>query len=133
MKLAGAILSSLAVLVVGVWLGGHPRYLPDPIADVLVGADDRRVVLEGLDTIEDSYYRPISRRELSDASLKGAVADLDDRFSAYFSPREYAQFNQAINNQFSGIGVAVRGVASGLRIETVYPGSPAKKAGHARR
>ncbi|MEY2514721.1 MAG: carboxyl-terminal processing protease, partial [bacterium] len=129
MKLAGAILSSLTVLVVGVWLGAHPRYLPDPIADVLVGSDDRRVVLEGLDTIQDSYYRKISRRELSDASLKGAVADLDDRFSAYFSPQEFAQFNKAINNQFSGIGVAVRGVKSGLRIETVYPRSPAEKAG----
>jgi carboxyl-terminal processing protease len=128
-KLAVSILSCLAVLVTGIWLGAHPRYLPDPIADVLVGHDDRRVVLEGLDTIEDSYYRKIPRRELSDASLKGAVADLDDRFSAYFSPKEYAQFNQAINNQFSGIGVAVRGVKLGLRIETVYPKSPAEKSG----
>ncbi len=129
MKLAVSILSCVAVLVTGVWLGAHPRYLPDPVADVLVGSDERRVVLEGLDTIEDSYYRKIGRRALSDASLKGAVADLDDRFSAYFSPQEYAQFNKAINNQFSGIGVAVRGVKSGLRIETVYPQSPAKKAG----
>jgi carboxyl-terminal processing protease len=128
-KLAVALLSCLTVLVVGIWLGAHPRYLPDPVADVLVGNDDRRVVLEGLDTIEESYYRKIGRRELSDASLKGAVADLHDRFSAYFSPKEYAQFNKAINNQFSGIGVGVRGVKTGLRIENVFPKSPAEKAG----
>ncbi|HEV7806453.1 MAG TPA: S41 family peptidase, partial [Solirubrobacteraceae bacterium] len=106
-----------------------PRYLPDPVADALVGGDDRRVVLEGLDTIADRYYRPIGRRELSNASLKGAVSVLDDRFSAYFSPQEYAQFNHAINNEFSGIGVAVHGVRRGLRIEKVYPKSPAKRAG----
>jgi len=124
-----AVLSSVAVLVAGIWLGGHPRYLPGPIADVLVGDEDRRVLLEGLDAIHDRYYRPVARDELSDASLKGAVARLDDRFSAYFSPEEYAQFNQAINNQFSGVGIAVRGVRAGLRVETVYPKSPADRAG----
>ncbi|HEV7806920.1 MAG TPA: S41 family peptidase [Solirubrobacteraceae bacterium] len=129
MKLVVALLSCLTVLIVGVWLGGHPRYLPDPVADALVGGEDRRVVLEGLDTIEERYYRLVSRRELSNASLKGAVSVLDDRFSAYFSPKEYAQFNHAINNEFSGIGVAVRGVKNGLRIETVYSKSPAKRAG----
>jgi carboxyl-terminal processing protease len=124
-----AVVCCLTLLIVGVWLGGHPRYLPGPVADALVGGQDRRVVDEGLDTIADRYYRTIPRRELSDAALKGAVADLHDRFSAYFSPQEYAQFNKAINNEFSGIGVAVRGVKGGLRIETVYPKSPAKKAG----
>ena len=76
-----------------------------------------------------SYYRQVPRNELSDAALKGVVAKLDDRFSAYFSPKEYAQFSQAINNEFSGVGIAVRGVEAGLRIETVYPKSPAEKAG----
>ena len=123
-----AVLSCVAVLVAGIWLGGHPRYLPTPIADALVGGEDERVTNEGLDEIAARYYRKIPRRELSDSALKGAVASLEDRFSAYFSPREYAQFTRAINNQFSGIGVAVRGVKQGLRIETVYPKSPAEKA-----
>jgi carboxyl-terminal processing protease len=124
-----ALLALASVLAAGIWLGGHPRYLPGPVADLLVGDQSRRVVLEGLDTIHDRYYRAIGRRELSDAALKGAVKDLDDRFSAYFSPKEYAQFNTAINNQFSGVGMAVRGVKAGLRIATVYAGSPARKAG----
>jgi carboxyl-terminal processing protease len=124
-----AVISCVAVLVAGIWLGGHPRYLPTPIADALVGGQDERVTNEGLDEIANRYYRKIPRRELSDSALKGAVAQLQDRFSAYFSPKEYAQFTKAINNQFSGIGVAVRGVQRGLRIETVYPKSPAEKSG----
>src|SRR5688572_3453694 len=95
-----AVLSCLTVLVVGVWVGAHPQYLPRPIAEVLVG-EDRLVTLEGLDAVHKSYYRQVPRNELADAALKGVVAKLDDRFSAYFSPKEYAQFSQAINNEFS--------------------------------
>jgi carboxyl-terminal processing protease len=124
-----AALCVLLVLVVGIWLGAHPKYLPDPVADVLAGDENRRVVLEGLDTIHDKYYREIGRGELADAALKGSVADLHDRFSAYFSEKEYALFNQAINNQFTGIGMGVRDAKDGLLVLSLYRGSPAEKAG----
>ncbi len=118
-----------ALLALGIWLGGHPRWLPGPVADALVGSEDRRVTLAALDAIHDRYYRAVGRGALSDAAISGAVKDLDDRFSSYFSPKEYGLFQEAINNQFSGIGTAVRGVKQGLRIATVYPDSPAKRAG----
>ena len=117
------------MLVLGIWLGAHPRFLPGPVADALAGDEDRRVTLDALDTIHDKYYRSVDRGALSDAAIAGAVSDLDDRFSAYFSPQEYGQFQESLDNAFSGVGTAVRGVKDGLRIQTVYPGSPAEKAG----
>ena len=117
------------MLALGIWLGAHPRFLPRPVADALAGPEDRRVTLEALDTIHDKYYRPVKRGRLADAAIAGAVKDLDDRFSGYFSPKEYGQFRDSLDNAFSGIGTAVRGVKAGLRIQTVYPDSPAKKAG----
>ena len=81
------LLLAPCMLVLGIWLGGHPRFLVDPVADVLVGPEDRRITLEALDTIEEKYYRKVDRGELSDAALAGAVKDLDDRFSAYLAPR----------------------------------------------
>ncbi|MEA2142524.1 MAG: carboxyl-terminal processing protease, partial [Solirubrobacteraceae bacterium] len=117
------------MLALGIWLGGHPRFLVDPVADVLVGPQERRITLEALDTIEDKYYRKVDRGELSDAALAGAVKDLDDRFSAYLSPKEFGQFEQSLDNAFSGVGTAIIGVENGLRIVTVYPDSPAKRAG----
>jgi carboxyl-terminal processing protease len=123
------VVLAACMLVLGIWLGGHPRWLPDPIADALVGPEDRRVALDALDEIHDKYYRPVGRGTIADSAIAGAVKDLDDRFSAYFSPREYGMFQRAINNEFSGIGTAVGGVKDGLRIQTVYPGSPAKRAG----
>jgi carboxyl-terminal processing protease len=117
------------LLVLGIWLGGHPRWLPEPIADVLVGSKDRRVTLDALDTIHDRYYREVPFGTLSDAAIDGAVNDLHDRFSAYLSPKEYGVFQEALENAFEGIGTAIQGVAQGLRIETVYPDSPAERAG----
>jgi carboxyl-terminal processing protease len=117
------------MLALGIWLGGHPRFLVDPVADLLVGPQDRRVALDGLDRIYDTYYRKLDRGELSDAALAGAVKNLDDRFSAYLSPKQYGQFEQSLDNAFSGVGTAVLAVDDGLRIVTVYPNSPAKRAG----
>lgn len=117
------------MLVLGIWLGAHPHFLPGPVANALAGPEDRRVTLHALDTIHDRYYRPVKRRSLANAAIAGAVNDLDDRFSAYFSPKEYVQFKDSLDNEFSGVGTAVRSVQDGLRIQTVYPDSPAQKAG----
>ncbi|MEA2127846.1 MAG: carboxyl-terminal processing protease, partial [Solirubrobacteraceae bacterium] len=64
------------LVVLGFWLGGHRRWLPGPIADALVGSEDRRVTLDALDTIHDRYYRPVPFGTLSDAAIGGAVKDL---------------------------------------------------------
>ena len=117
------------MLALGIWLGGHPRFLIGPVADLLVGPQERRITAEALDTIYDKYYRKLDRGELSDAALAGAVENLDDRFSAYLSPNEYGAFEQSLDNAFSGVGTAILRVEDGLRIVTVYPDSPAQKAG----
>jgi carboxyl-terminal processing protease len=129
LKVALLLLLLPCMLALGIWLGGHPRFLLSPVADALVGPQDRRVTLDALDTIHDKYYRKVSRGELSDAALAGAVKDLDDRFSAYLSPKQYGQFEQSLDNAFSGVGTSVLGVKDGLRIVTVYPGTPAARAG----
>src|SRR4051812_44875959 len=102
------------MLALGIWLGGHPRFLVDPIADVLVGPKDRRIALDGLDRIYDTYYRKLDRGELSDAALAGAVKNLHDRFSSYLSPKQYGQFEQSLDNAFSGVGTAVLAADDGL-------------------
>lgn len=117
------------MLALGIWLGGHPRFLVGPVADVLVGPEDRRITLEALDTLHDKYYREVDRGQLSDSALSGAVKGLDDRFSAYLSPDQYGQFEQSLDNAFTGVGTSIVRVDAGLRIVTVYPGAPAKRAG----
>ena len=127
---AAPVAGLLLVLVVGLWIGGrHPNWLPGPVRSVLVGDDDTAAVREAINRIADTYYRPIPKSKLSDDAIAGVVAKLDDRFFNYFDPQEYRRFKQSQNSEFSGVGLQVSGHPRGLRVEAVYDGSPAKRAG----
>ena len=127
-----ALLAALAVvlLVFGIFVGGrHPGWLPGPIRSALVGDTDSAVVKEAIDRVRDTYYREIPEDQLADDAIDGIVRHLDDRFSNYFAPAEYKRFKQSQRSEFSGIGLAVSQDRRGVRVETVYDGSPAKRAG----
>ncbi|HSD79308.1 MAG TPA: PDZ domain-containing protein, partial [Solirubrobacteraceae bacterium] len=120
----------LVVLALGVWLGGrHPGWLPGPVRSALVGDDSTRVVDEAIGDIHDTYYREIPEDRLADDAIAGVVGKLQDRFSSYFTPAEYRRFKEAQNSEFSGIGVQVGEDPRGLRVQVVYDGSPARRAG----
>jgi carboxyl-terminal processing protease len=122
----------VATLAAGLWLGGHPRSLPEPLRDWFVN-EPAGLTTEAAEAIQDSYYRPVGDQELGNASLQGMVRELrkrhDDRFTEYFSPEALAAFNEQIEGRFSGVGLSVIEVPKGLRVAQVFPRSPAEKAG----
>jgi carboxyl-terminal processing protease len=117
------------LLVTGIWLGGHPDVLPGFVRDRLVDDGDAQVYEEAVDIIKRDYYRNVDRKQLLDKSLGAAVKSLDDQFSNYFSPKDYADFQEVTQGQFSGVGMTVEETDKGLRVMTVYDGSPADKGG----
>ena len=117
------------MLVAGIWLGGHPDTLPDQVRDALVEDGEGRVYEEAIDTLERDYYREVDRDELLNRSLESAVGSLDDRFSHYFAPRDYTDFQEATEGRFEGVGMTVEEIGRGLRVLTVYEGSPAARGG----
>jgi carboxyl-terminal processing protease len=120
----------VALLVLGAWIGGrHPDWLPGPARSTLVGDSDTKVVQEAIDRVHDTYYREIPKSVLADNAIAGVVAKLNDRFSNYFNPAEYKRFKQSQHSEFSGVGLQVAEHPKGLRVEAVYDGSPAKRAG----
>src|SRR4051794_34053501 len=110
-----SVVAGLVLLCLGIVLGGHPRALPGPVADVLVGNEDGRVVNEALDEVQARYYRKIPRDELADDAISGVVSSLNDRFSQYFDPKDYARFKQSQNSEFTGVGISVADDPLGLR------------------
>jgi carboxyl-terminal processing protease len=130
---AAAIAAALVVVLCGgLWLGGHPGDLPEPLRDVFVD-DSARLTAEATDVIEDNYFRPVESEELRNSSIDGMVRSLrrrfGDRFSHYFDPRDLERFRESISGQFSGVGLTVGEVERGLRVGRVFPDTPAAKAG----
>jgi carboxyl-terminal processing protease len=134
-KLGGAlalVAALLAVLLGGVWLGGHPAKLPEFFREHLVDGS-AGLNVEATELIEDNYYRKVGSHQLTDASLQGMVRELrrryHDRFSDYFSPELQQRFDEEISGHFSGIGLTVTEAPAGLRVTKVFSRSPADRAG----
>jgi carboxyl-terminal processing protease len=121
----------VVVLLVGVWFGGHPGWLPGPIRRVFVAQNgDDRLINQVLSLLQNDYYRKVNRTDLVNRSLGAAVASLDDPYSHYYNPADYATFqNEDTNPHLSGIGIDISPEPRGLRVQSVFAGSPAAKAG----
>ena len=127
---AAALVAALLLLTLGVWIGGrNADIVPAPVRSALVGTDDQIVVREALNDINDTYYRKLPAGQLANDAIGGAVKALRDRFSNYFTPAQYAKFQQQQASSFTGIGVTVERAKRGLVIRSVYKDSPAKDVG----
>ena len=123
----------VAFLAVGLWLGGHPGSLPEPLRDIFV-AETGGLAAEAAEVFEDNYYRSVGSKELSNASLQGMARELrkrhkEDHYTEYFSPEAREAFNQSIEGRFSGVGVTIAPVKAGVEVSKVFPHSPAQAAG----
>jgi carboxyl-terminal processing protease len=116
-------------LVLGIWLGGHPSTLPGGVRDTLVADSQGRLYDEAMDIIKRDYYRPVDRPALLNDSLDAAVKSLGDRFSNYFSPKDYRDFSEVTGGAFEGVGMTVEQDPKGLRVISVYKDTPAARGG----
>ena len=128
LKAFAAIAAAAALLIGGIWLGGHPESLPDQLRDAFV-VDDRGLRAELQDKIQDDFYKPVDDQQIEQGSLKGMVEGLDDRFSNYLTPKETAEFQQSVEGRFEGVGMNVDQDKRGLRVLNVFEGSPAERGG----
>ena len=83
--------------------------------------------------IEESYFQEVTDDELESGSIRGMIDELrkeyDDRFSHYFDPKEYKEFQKSLSGDFKGVGLSIKEVPEGLEVTTVFPDSPAEGAG----
>ena len=127
-KTTAAVAAGILLLCGGIWLGGHPETLPDPVRDAFVD-DDRALRAEVVDSIKDSFYKPVKDSDIDQNSLKGIVQGLGDQFSNYLTPAETKEFEASVEGEFEGVGMNVDEDRRGLRVLNVFDGSPAKRGG----
>jgi carboxyl-terminal processing protease len=119
----------LLILVLGIWLGGHPGWLPSSIRGAFVENSGGPLVNQATDTITHNYYRSLNRDQLLNKGISAMVASLDDPYSHYYDPTAYRSFMNQDNPHLSGVGIDVVPDPAGLRVVDVFPRSPAARAG----
>lgn len=128
-RLIALVVGALVVLVVGIWLGGHPGWMPASLRNAFTDTTNGQLVNEELNLIEQQYYRPVKRSRLLNQGLAAMVASLNDPYSRYYSPSDYRSFLDESNPHLNGIGVDVLPNPRGLQVIDAFPGSPAARAG----
>ncbi|HEY1590763.1 MAG TPA: S41 family peptidase [Solirubrobacteraceae bacterium] len=119
----------LVILIFGIWLGGHPSWLPGPVKNAFVEDSGGSLVNQAMDTITHNYYRTLNRDQLLSKGISAMVASLDDPYSHYYDPSAYRSFLNQDNPHLSGVGIDVVPDPAGLRVVDVFPRSPAARAG----
>lgn len=80
-------------------------------------------------TINNSYYKKISKDKLVDAAIEGMLSSLDDPYSEYMNKTDSTEFNETVNGEYDGIGITIISDNDEVKIVSVFDNSPAKKIG----
>ena len=79
--------------------------------------------------LQDSYYQAVDPAALEQDAVNGMVAGLDDPYTVYFDPAQYANFSGELSGSYTGIGVAEEMDGGFVTTTQVFKGSPAADAG----
>ena len=147
MRSRNAVMGFVAALVVvglagglflaGLSLGGHTssrnllrEQLPQRLSQALFGpANLFPLQQEVLESLRTSYYRDIDPKTLEDDTIRGMLDGLDDPYTNYFDPKEFASFQEHTEGQYSGLGMVVEMKDGFVTVVSTFGDSPAEKAG----
>jgi carboxyl-terminal processing protease len=87
-----------------------------------------RALADTIDQVERNYVKPVDRRELMEAAIRGVLQKLDP-YSGYIPPDEMPGFRTTVESQFGGIGIQITIDNGQLKVTSPLVGSPAYKAG----
>ncbi|MBL8817779.1 MAG: S41 family peptidase [Planctomyces sp.] len=126
LRRAGAVL--LGTLVLSSTFSGSVAAQDQEAKRVREDFELMKLFVETYEQIDSNYVRDVDRRELVEAAIHGMLEHLD-QYSSYIPREDVARFDQAVEQEFGGIGIQVNGVGGRLTVVSPLPGSPAFRAG----
>ena len=83
------------------------------------------------DAANDSFYVETDRDKMVEYATRGLMAGLDDPYSFYYTPKEYAELWEEDEGKYVGIGVMIQAnmETQECTIIRVFEGGPAQEAG----
>ncbi len=132
-----AVVLVLAVFVMGVWVGGHPRQsgldrAPSAIRDRLLSDERTAAANQVLSILASDYYRDLPEAKLAkmeDESVRAMVAAVGDPYTQYLSKDEFQAFLDQRSGTYVGIGIEWTVRDKLATVVRVTPDGPAAKAG----
>ncbi|NLE73396.1 MAG: S41 family peptidase [Actinobacteria bacterium] len=132
-----SLLLAAILLITGVLLGSSPLgrtlvrcMLPEVLASSWVGLEgDFPLQSEVLDKVMNTYFESVDQEALEEGAIRGMLSGLDDPYTAYFDPEEYAKLMEHTEGSYSGVGIVVEMQLGYVRVVSTFKGSPAEEAG----
>ncbi len=116
---------TLSIQLVPLWsMAGEDPLVPDAPSDYEL----HKLLVDTINQVERNYVKPIDRRKLVEAAIRGVLRELDD-YSGYVPPDRMGRFQTAISHQFGGIGIHAGMERGQLKVISPMVGSPAYRAG----
>jgi carboxyl-terminal processing protease len=78
-----------------------------------------------LDRWKDRYYDQIQNIDDAFVAIESTIASLNDPYTHFFRPDQYAEQNMALSSKLYGIGVEISLVDDAITIMNLLPNSPA--------
>ncbi|MGB9803734.1 S41 family peptidase [Desulfofundulus sp.] len=86
-------------------------------------------LLQVIHLVRTRYLEPVNTTTLVDGAIRGLVKSLNDPYSVYLDPGEYARLQEQIRGTFGGLGILVGIKEERLTVVRSYQGTPAYRAG----
>lgn len=83
------------------------------------------------DILKKRYYIEPDYTKVEEGAIRGLLQGLDDPYSVYFNPEEFAKYWEEDQGEYAGIGVQIQSKFEEniCRITRVFKGSPAEEVG----
>jgi carboxyl-terminal processing protease len=111
--------------------GGNPLLVPS-MRDAGSSDGDTTALGRELDAASKTFAKKVGERELAYAAIKGMMQALRDRWTVFLDPKEYKQFNTALDgSNYAGIGIiiAIDPATKRIAVQQTIDGGPALAAG----
>lgn len=80
-------------------------------------------------TLAENHVSGVTEAALANQSIEQMIKGLKDPYTVLFTPQDYDQFSNYLENSFEGVGCVIGLDDKGVYVSKTIPGSPAEAAG----
>lgn len=80
-------------------------------------------------TLAENHVSGVTLESLANQSIEQMIKGLKDPYTVLFTPQDYDQFSNSLENSFEGVGCVIGLDDKGVYVSKTIPGSPAEAAG----